>query len=46
MFIQVTTGQATDREGLRRQFDRWNEEAEARQGETKERPADVGAIFT
>ena len=26
MFIQVIRGQATDREGLRRQFDRWNEE--------------------
>ena len=26
MFVQVIRGQATDREGLRRQFDRWNEE--------------------
>jgi hypothetical protein len=26
MFIQVIKGQATDREGLRRQFDRWSEE--------------------
>jgi hypothetical protein len=26
MFIQVIRGKATDREGLRRQFDRWNEE--------------------
>ena len=26
MFIQVIRGTATDREGLRRQFDRWNEE--------------------
>jgi hypothetical protein len=26
MFIQVIKGQATDREGLRRQFDRWNSE--------------------
>jgi hypothetical protein len=26
MFIQVIRGQATDREGLRRQFDRWNSE--------------------
>jgi len=26
MFIQVIRGKATDREGLRRQFDRWDEE--------------------
>lgn len=26
MFIQVIRGQATDREGLRRQFERWNSE--------------------
>ena len=26
MFIQVIRGMATDREGLRRQFDRWNDE--------------------
>ena len=26
MFIQVIKGQATDREGLRRQFDRWSKE--------------------
>ncbi len=26
MFIQVIKGKATDREGLRRQFDRWNED--------------------
>ena len=87
MFIQVIRGTATDREGLRRQFDRWNTElrpgaagflgsaagitddgrfiavarfesavashanspsnweVEARQGETKEMPADVSALF-